>query len=226
LNDEKRTGEERKMSMEKNIGLVIALFMACMSMAFILPQSVIAGSLEPPPTAVDGSGNPVPTTTGFLEEFRKCDGVNFIDQKDGTVYDCVTRLVWIKEAIAIGELTWAEAISKCDSVAHGQYGLEDNSVPGDWHLPNTEELESLVDPNRMNWDFTLPALRGVYKGQSYNGLDIFGYISDNTHFWSSNECELDSSQALAIDLDDYMFQSFYCEDKTRNYYVWCVRNSK
>lgn len=69
----------------------------------------------------------------------------YTDNRDGTVTDNRTGLVWLKDANAFGEVPWAEAVTKAREVADGDYGLGDGSKPGDWRLPNVNELQSLVD---------------------------------------------------------------------------------
>ena len=69
----------------------------------------------------------------------------FIDNGDGTVTDNLTGLVWLKNANPFGFRTWEQALTVCNSLASGSYGLTDGSAAGDWRLPNIKEIESLVD---------------------------------------------------------------------------------
>ena len=73
----------------------------------------------------------------------------FNDNHDGTVTDYLTGLVWLKNADCFGFRTWDQALTVCNSLANGSYGLMDGSVAGDWRLPNVKEIESLVDYNRL-----------------------------------------------------------------------------
>ncbi len=82
----------------------------------------------------------------------------FTDNRDGTVTDTLTGLVWLKDAdcrdtvggIARegGLLTWSAALTWSNNLASGKCGLSDNSVAGEWRLPNINELRSLVDYSR------------------------------------------------------------------------------
>lgn len=74
----------------------------------------------------------------------------FRDNHDGTVTDTLTDLIWMKNADAFGEVTWEEALTNARRLAHGSYGLSDNSSPGDWRLANIRELLSLIDYGRAN----------------------------------------------------------------------------
>ena len=67
----------------------------------------------------------------------------FTDNDDGTVTDNLTGLVWLKDANLFGELPSDQAIEYARGLANGQHGLRDGSKPGDWRLPNVNELQSL-----------------------------------------------------------------------------------
>lgn len=76
---------------------------------------------------------------------------NFIDNKDGTVTDKRTGLVWLKNANPCGNKTVADAEAYCASLGSGRAGLNDGSVPGDWRLPSIYELESLGSDPVATW---------------------------------------------------------------------------
>ena len=69
----------------------------------------------------------------------------FTDNYDGTVTDHLTGLVWLQDGNAFGTRSWQEALELCNSLSSGHYGLSDGSKPGDWRLPNINELRSLED---------------------------------------------------------------------------------
>jgi quinol monooxygenase YgiN len=69
----------------------------------------------------------------------------FTDNDDGTVTDNLTGLVWLKDGNAFGTRTWHQALEDCSSLHSGKCGLSDGSRPGDWRLPNINELRSLED---------------------------------------------------------------------------------
>lgn len=71
----------------------------------------------------------------------------FSDNDDGTVTDNLTGLVWLKDGNVFGTRKWQEALDLCNSLSSDQYGLTDGSKPGDWRLPNINELRSLEDYN-------------------------------------------------------------------------------
>jgi hypothetical protein len=82
----------------------------------------------------------------------------FIDNKNGTVTDDLTGLIWLKNANctdtvggivrAGGLLDWQSALTWSNNLANGKCGLSDNSAAGNWRLPNIHELRSLIDYSR------------------------------------------------------------------------------
>lgn len=96
------------------------------------------------------------------------------DNKNGTVSDNLTGLIWLKDANCTdtvggiergsGVLDWPSALSWSNNLASGKCGLSDNSVAGDWRLPNINELRSLVDYSRH--DPALPAGHPFFNVQS------------------------------------------------------------
>jgi hypothetical protein len=72
----------------------------------------------------------------------------FTDNLDGTVTDHLTGLIWTRDGNPFGTQPWQKALDLCNSLCSGQYGLKDGSRPGDWRLPNVNELRSLEDYDR------------------------------------------------------------------------------
>jgi hypothetical protein len=74
----------------------------------------------------------------------------FVDNRDGTVLDKLTGLLWLKNANCFGRpRTWQEALDAANNLADPQCGLNDDSRAGDWRLPNVRELQSLLDFGRV-----------------------------------------------------------------------------
>ena len=86
----------------------------------------------------------------------------FTDNRNGTVTDNLTGLIWLKNANckdkaggvvrSSGLLNWQSALTWSNNLADGKCGLSDNSAAGDWRLPNINELRSLVDYSRHDPD--------------------------------------------------------------------------
>lgn len=107
----------------------------------------------------------------------------FIDNKNGTVTDNLTGLIWLKDANCTdtaggvvrtnGLLNWQSALTWSNNLANGKCGLSDNSVAGDWRLPNIIELRSLIDYSRH--DPALPA------GHPFSNVQSVWYWSSTSN---------------------------------------------
>lgn len=64
---------------------------------------------------------------------------NFIDNKNGTITDASTGLMWMQNDSQIGML-WENALSYAENFNYADYS--------DWRLPDAKELQSLVDYTR------------------------------------------------------------------------------
>jgi hypothetical protein len=69
----------------------------------------------------------------------------FTDNRDGTVTDNLTKLIWLQAGDCLEADTWVIALAIAINVRDGWCGLTDRSVEGDWRLPNVRELLSLID---------------------------------------------------------------------------------
>jgi len=146
------------------VGMVACLMIS----GLFVPAVTGAGDLEPPPEAVDGSGDPVPTMHTLediytelqeirqIEEFLSCaEGIEerFCDAGNGTVLDTVTGLIWLKNARCIGWSKWGEAMSFAQNLANGDCGLTDGSAAGSWRLPTRAELQGLCTNPPDTWSY-------------------------------------------------------------------------
>jgi len=69
----------------------------------------------------------------------------FTDNGNGTVTDNLTGLIWLKNANCFGDLYWYGALAAVFNLESGQCGLSDNSIQGDWRVPNRNEFLSIID---------------------------------------------------------------------------------
>ena len=105
---------------------------------------------------------------GDLERGVVWPDPRFTDNRDGTVTDNLTGLIWLKKANCEAGRSWSAALTFANSLYDGwtgdpnggDCGLSDGSSPGDWHLPNVRELQSLIDLGRH-----LPALPSGHSFQ-------------------------------------------------------------
>lgn len=97
----------------------------------------------------------------------------FIDNRDGTVTDLATGLMWQKKDSSIG-MNWKDALSYAKNLSVGYFN--------DWRLPNAKELQSIVDYSRSLQTTGTAAINPVFdmtKIKDPNGAKQFPY------FWTS-----------------------------------------
>jgi len=176
--------------------------------------------------AYDGS-NPLVTlaTTGQQASYASGDdgslrkgaawtaATRFADNQDGTVTDHLTGLIWLKNAGCFNATDWFTALNNVSQLASGVCGLTDESIAGQWRVPNLNELESLIDVSAS--DPALPA-----GGWFSNVSDSIYWTS--TSYWGG---EGGSPRAWTIRLSDgrYMNDSSANLKASANNAVWAVR---
>jgi len=102
----------------------------------------------------------------------------FTDNKDGTVTDNLTKVVWLKNTNCFGIQDWQSAVLAAKSLREGDCGpdpdliLSDSSSPGDWRLPTMKELCTLIDFSRRD-----PALP---NGHMFSGVPPGYHWSETT----------------------------------------------
>jgi len=87
---------------------------------------------------------------GGLRKGLVIAGPRFTDNNNGTVTDNLTGLIWLKNANLFGDVSWLQAQENAAALSSGSAGLTDGSKPGDWRMPNINELQSLLDLDRSN----------------------------------------------------------------------------
>lgn len=115
-------------------------------------------------------------------------GTRFTDNLNGTVTDHLTGLMWLKNAGCFAPSNWSAALTAANQLASGACGLTDGSTPGQWRMPNANELESLVDVSQ-----SAPA---VSSGHPFTSINLV------KAYWSSTVYTALTSNALAIRFSD------------------------
>lgn len=159
----------------------------------------------------DAAGNPIDCSgTGQDGEYQAGVSVDprFTDNGDGTVTDNLTGLVWLKDADCFGLRNWTNALSDANTLADGSCGLADDSVAGDWRLPNVKELQSLIDFGEYN-----PALP---PGHPFSGVQSY-------YYWSSTTRANYPVDAWRVDLGIGVVNGTF---KAATHYVWPVRGGQ
>ncbi|GFO54396.1 hypothetical protein GMSM_14030 [Geomonas sp. Red276] len=112
----------------------------------------------------------------------------FTDNQDGTATDNLTGLVWLKNAGCFPPADWMASLANANQLASGQCGLVDGSLPGQWRMPNVNELESLVDVSR--------AAPSLPAGAPFTN------VAQGNAYWSSTTYMAGIANALAIRFTD------------------------
>jgi hypothetical protein len=160
-------------------------------LVLIVPGVSLAGVVRIPQTGQHTCYNAagvIIDCTGTGQDGEKRAGAvlpaqRFTDNENGTVSDNLTGLIWLQDAgctdtaggisRADGMLDWQAALSWSNSLSSGTCGLNDNSAPGDWRLPNINELRSLIDYSSHD-----PALTGEHP---FTNVQPVWYWSSTTN---------------------------------------------
>ena len=122
-------------------------------------------------------GMPIPCAgTGQDGEYQAGVEVypRFMYNGDGTVTDQLTGLTWLIMFRCL-YAQWPDALDWANNLSNGDCELSDGSVPGDWRLPNINELFSLVDFGEFN-----PALPPNHPFESAVGHFATSYSSTSS----------------------------------------------
>jgi len=181
------------------------------------PCPLCQDSLCPCSSTVPKTGQTTTRATGDdgdLEKGLTWPNPRFTDNGDGTVTDNLTELIWLKDANCFGQRTWNNALSDSNGLASGSCGLTDGSSAGDWRLPNSNELASLV--HKGHYDPAVPDTLGTGRcsqGDPFNNVQLHTY-------WSSTPGAGSSESAWFV----YMGNGYvYYDLRTGFRYVWPVR---
>ena len=121
----------------------------------------------------------------------------WVDNRNGTVTDTVTGLIWLKKANCISG-QWSESIAAINALATGQCGLADGSIAGSWRMPNRNEMQSLSDrmennhADFFNRTYTWKATHALYQ------TPIFASFVVSDYYWTSTTDAADTSEAWTV----------------------------
>ncbi|WP_158847828.1 DUF1566 domain-containing protein [Algibacter sp. L1A34] len=99
---------------------------------------------------------------------------NFIDNRDGTISDYATGLMWQKTDDGKGR-DWESSLEYAENLELANYS--------DWRLPNTKALQSIVDYSRSPQTTNSPATNPIFNTTEIN--DPEGKSGQYPYFWTS-----------------------------------------
>ena len=128
---------------------------------------------------------------------RSIPDPRFIDNKDGTVTDSLTELIWLKNMKCFEMMDWKSARLAVKSLKDGDCGpdpaliLSDGSSAGDWRLPTMSELCMLIDFSRR--DPALPSghmFSAVPRGYHWSATTLVSHsgLAWIVYFESGTTC--------------------------------------
>lgn len=168
-------------------------------------------------------------------------GVRYKDNGNGTVTDCKTGLVWLKDAncrdtsggIRPGKdgLNWDDAMRWAAGLHNGLCGLTDGSSAGAWRLPTKAEWEAMIaDANSKGYKD--PSLTNAAGTAQWTNGDIFynvllsgyDYKYHGNRFWSSTTFAGSAIHAWFVGIDGV--GGVGANPKEFNHFVWPVRGGR
>jgi hypothetical protein len=115
----------------------------------------------------------------------------FEDNKNGTITDRITQLVWQKQDDGT-TAAWEEAIIKCEDLSLGGYS--------DWRVPNVKELRSIVD-SRTYAPAIYPGYFPNTRSETYWSSTTYGASPSaawSVNFWHGEVTDSPKGNALYV----------------------------
>jgi len=141
---------------------------------------------------------------------KTCDGTlvgsRWCDQRNGTIKDLTTGLVWLQRPDCWDRLRWYEILPlPFKRLRHGTFGLADDSKWGDWRAPTRKEMTALtIGPDAIRYKSPGP----------FTGLQS-GY------YWTATTKADNRKYAWSVNM---LSGAVISSPKSMMYYLWPVRN--
>jgi hypothetical protein len=171
----------------------------------------------------------VVTASAYADD---CNIVRYVDNLDGTMTDCRSNLIWLKNArcgdvsnsitpsTEHGYLTWYDAMEWVKGLQNGICGLTDGSSAGDWRLPTKTELMAMVISAKKQ-GFTDPVFTNAAGTAKWANSQIYDFQNVQLHYyWSSSTSPFGTDHAWYLYTG---YGSWYEGTKVNVFYFWPVR---
>ena len=160
-------------------------------------------------------------------------GARYHDNGNGTVTDCKSSLVWLKDANchsaaggvkpdSKGRLSWNDAVKWVAGLRSGLCGLKDGSSAGAWRLPTKIEWEAMV-ADAKNKGYSDPSLTNAAGTAEWTNGDAFNNVQ-LAFYWSSTMYDAAWNPAGAAWGMTTIVGNMSYGDKAGHDNVWPVRN--
>lgn len=164
-----------------------------------------------------GNGVKFPDNSVLTTAKTDCTG-RYEDNGDGTVTDCRSGLIWLKDANCFGWGIWSDVTTWTASLADGICGLTDESHAGDWRLPTKIELMAMVASGKKQ-GFGYPVITNSAGTSKWVEGDSFKGIQSH-FYWTSTSHPSGNQFAWTVSL---VYGNVWGWNKTATYYAWPVR---
>ena len=163
------------------------------------------------------------------------NGGRYEDSGHGTVTDCRTGMIWLKDARCTdtssgianptGELTWYDAMKWVAGLHSGLCGLSDVSGVGDWRLPTKTEWMAMVAYARKQGFTSPPLTNATGTAQWTTNGDAFDNVTLD-FYWSSTSYAPDTRGAYVIHISSDGHTDGNWSKDGNNFKVWPVRGGQ
>jgi hypothetical protein len=158
-----------------------------------------------------------------------CSGI-YKDNKNGTVTDCRTGLVWLKDANCKqtsngvskqnSTLALRPAMKWAKGLRHGVCGLTDGSSAGDWRLPTRKEWVAMIKDAKGK-GYRKPVLTNAAGSAQWKNGDAFINVQSG-RYWSTTKGPL-GDDAWGVEMGG---GGINAGEITYDEYIWPVRKGK
>ncbi len=189
------------------------------SQFFVVPVPIVVNADYPAPVSRTGQSTSYSAgDDGDLEKGVASPSPRFTNNGDGTVTDNLTGLVWLRNAGCYGRSNWNTSLVIVKQLAggSGRCSLLDDSLEGEWRLPNLKELSSLV-----NSGYKEPALSNAASTDIWKPYDAFVNVKSTVRYWSSSTRRGNQEHGWYV---DFSYGQIDTSNKSTSYTMWPVRD--